>query len=81
MVTLRALARSIGEAAANGRLLQDVFEEVWGQPLLHRRPRGKPRELKGTPPSFAPSNRPHWPGHIQDHHAKAAGIIGLTHRR
>jgi hypothetical protein len=48
-VTLRALARSIGETAKASRLLRDVFEEVWGQPLLHRRPRGKPRELKGTP--------------------------------
>jgi hypothetical protein len=48
-VTLRALARSIGETATAGRLLQDVFEEVWAQPLLQRRPRGKPREVKGTP--------------------------------
>jgi len=48
-VTLRALTRSIGETATAGRLLQDVFEEVWGQPLLQRRPRGKPHEIKGTP--------------------------------
>lgn len=48
-VTLRALARSIGETATAGRLLQDVFEEIWGQPLLERRPRPKPHELKGTP--------------------------------
>ncbi|WP_170322971.1 IS4 family transposase [Acrocarpospora macrocephala] len=48
-VTLRALARSIGEIAAPGRLLRDVFEEVWGQPLLQRRARAKPHELKGTP--------------------------------
>src|SRR5207247_10557146 len=47
-VTLRALARSIGEIATAGRLLQDVFEEVWGQPLLQRRPRRKPRESKAT---------------------------------
>jgi hypothetical protein len=50
-VTLRALARSIGETAPAGRLLQDVFEEVWGQPLRERRPRAKPREIKGTPAS------------------------------
>jgi hypothetical protein len=48
-VTLRALARSIGETATADRLLRDVFEEVWGQPLLQRRPRAKPHELKGTP--------------------------------
>lgn len=48
-VTLRAPARSIGETATAGHLLQDVFEEVWGQPPLQRRPRCKPRELKGTP--------------------------------
>jgi hypothetical protein len=48
-VTLRALVRSIGETATTGRLLRDVLEEIWGQPLLERRPRAKPHELKGTP--------------------------------
>jgi Insertion element 4 transposase N-terminal/Transposase DDE domain len=48
-VTLRALVRGIGETATAGRLLQDVFEEVWGQPLLQRRSRAKPHEVKGTP--------------------------------
>ena len=47
-VTLRALVRSIGDTATAGRLLHDVFEEVWAQPLLQRRPRAKPHEIKGT---------------------------------
>ncbi|MGQ0776505.1 MAG: hypothetical protein ACT4NY_19110 [Pseudonocardiales bacterium] len=48
-VTLRALTRSIGETTTTSRLLQDVFEEIWGQPLLKRHPRAKPHELKSTP--------------------------------
>jgi len=47
--SLCALVRGIGETATTGRLLQDVFEEVWGQPLLERRSRAKPHEIKGTP--------------------------------
>lgn len=48
-VTLRALVRSIGETDTADRLLRDVLEEIWGQPLLERRPRAKPHEFKGTP--------------------------------
>jgi hypothetical protein len=48
-VTLRALARTIGNRAGTGRLFHDVLEEVWSHPLIHRRPRAKPRGLKGTP--------------------------------
>ncbi|MBM0240242.1 IS4 family transposase [Micromonospora sp. ATA32] len=57
-VTLRALARSIGETATAGRLLRDVFEEVWGQPLLQRRPEANPVSSKALPPSSGPSNGP-----------------------
>jgi hypothetical protein len=63
-VTLRALARSIGETAKANRLLQDVFEEIWSQPLLQRRPRGKPREIKGTP-AFVRAIQRTPPGHVE----------------
>jgi hypothetical protein len=46
-VVLRALTRSIGEPSSRG-LFRDVLHEIWGQPLLTRRPRSKPRERKGT---------------------------------
>jgi Transposase DDE domain len=46
-VVLRALIRSIGEPSSQ-RLLHDVLDEIWNQPLLTRRPRSKPRERKGT---------------------------------
>jgi hypothetical protein len=46
-VVLRALARSIGEPSSRW-LFRDVLDEIWGQPLLTRRPRSKPRERKGT---------------------------------
>jgi hypothetical protein len=46
-VVLRALIRSIGEPSSQ-RLLNDVLDEIWSQPLLTRRPRSKPRERKGT---------------------------------
>jgi Insertion element 4 transposase N-terminal/Transposase DDE domain len=62
-VTLRALTRTIGETATAGRLLQDVFDEVWGQPLLERRPRAKPHELKGTP-AFARAVEQTRPGQV-----------------
>jgi hypothetical protein len=46
-VVLRALTRSIGEPSSRW-LFRDVLDEIWGQPLLTRRPRSKPRERKGT---------------------------------
>ena len=46
-VVLRALIRSIGKPSSQ-RLLHDVLDEIWSQPLLTRRPRSKPRERKGT---------------------------------
>ena len=46
-VVLRALTRSIGEPSSRW-LLRGVLDEIWGQPLLTRRPRSKPRERKGT---------------------------------
>ena len=58
-----SLTRSIGETATTGRLLQDVFEEVWGQPLLQRRPRAKPHELKGTP-AFVRATQQTLPGQV-----------------
>lgn len=47
-VTLRALARTIGTAALPAQLLDDALREIHAQPTLTRRPRAKPRELKGT---------------------------------
>lgn len=46
-VVLRALTRSIGEPSSRW-LFRGVLDEIWGQPLLTRRPRAKPRERKGT---------------------------------
>ena len=46
-VVLRALTRSIGEPSSRW-LFREVLDEIWGQPLLTRRPRSKPRERKGT---------------------------------
>jgi hypothetical protein len=46
-VVLRALTRSIGEPSSRW-LFCEVLDEIWGQPLLTRRPRSKPRERKGT---------------------------------
>jgi hypothetical protein len=62
-VTLRALVRSIGETDTADRLLRDVLEEIWGQPLLERRPRAKPHELKGTP-AFARAMERTPPGRV-----------------
>ncbi|MBG0825987.1 IS4 family transposase [Planomonospora sp. ID91781] len=45
-VTLRALVRSIGRAAACG--LSAVLNEIWASPQLVRRSRTKTRERKGT---------------------------------
>ena len=46
--TLRALIRTIGSTEPARLLLRDALEEVRRQPLLTRRSRTKPRELKGT---------------------------------
>ena len=46
-VVLRALTRVIGEPSSR-RLLREALDEIWGLPLIGRRPRSKPRELKGT---------------------------------
>jgi hypothetical protein len=46
-VVLRVSTRSIGEPSSR-RLFRDVLDEIWGQPLLTRRPRSKPRERKRT---------------------------------
>jgi hypothetical protein len=45
-VVLRALTRVIGEPSSQ-RLLHEALDEIWGL-LIGRRPRSKPRELKGT---------------------------------
>jgi hypothetical protein len=46
-VVLRALTRSIGEPSSRW-LFRDALDEIWGQPLLTRRPRSKPRERKAN---------------------------------
>jgi len=48
-VTLRAMRRTVGMYGPEDGLLELVLAEIWGQPLIERRPRSKPRELKGTP--------------------------------
>lgn len=48
-VTLRALARTINHPTQAGPRLREALEEIWGQPLITRRSRAKPREIKGTP--------------------------------
>lgn len=62
-VTLRALTRSIGEVMTGDRLLHAVFDEVWAQPLIHRRSRAKPHECKGTP-AFARAALRNPPGRV-----------------
>ncbi|MGW1091235.1 hypothetical protein ACWD4L_34365 [Streptomyces sp. NPDC002596] len=52
-----------GEDTGTSRLLHDVFKEVWSQPLLDRRSRAKPHELKGTP-AFARAVASSPPGRI-----------------
>jgi hypothetical protein len=47
--TLRALIRVFSSPGPPRRLLHDALDEVRHQPLLTRRPRTKPRALKGTP--------------------------------
>lgn len=61
-VVLRALTRSIGELSSR-RLLHDVLDEIWSQPLLTRRPRSKPRERKGTA-AFAKACEQHPPSTV-----------------
>jgi Insertion element 4 transposase N-terminal/Transposase DDE domain len=61
-VVLRALIRSIGRPSSQ-RLLHDVLDEIWGQPLLTRRPRSKPRERKGTA-AFARACEQHPPSTV-----------------
>jgi hypothetical protein len=61
-VVLRALIRSIGEPSSQ-RLLHDVLDEIWNQPLLTRRPRSKPRERKGTA-AFAKACEQHPPSTV-----------------
>ena len=61
-VVLRALIRSIGEPSSQ-RLLHDVLDEIWSQPLLTRRPRSKPRERKGTA-AFAKACEQHPPSTV-----------------
>lgn len=61
-VVLRALTRSIGEPSSRW-LLRDVLDEIWGQPLLTRRPRSKPRERKGTA-AFAKACQQHPPSTV-----------------
>ena len=61
-VVLRALIRSIGEPSSQ-RLLHDVPDEIWNQPLLTRRPRSKPRERKGTA-AFAKACEQHPPSTV-----------------
>jgi hypothetical protein len=46
-VVLRALTRVIGGPSSR-RLLREALDEIWGLPLIGRRPRSRPRELKGT---------------------------------
>ena len=62
-VVLRASTRVIGEPSSR-RLLREALDEIRGLPLIGRRPRSKPRELKGTVAFAKPANatRPHaWP--------------------
>jgi Insertion element 4 transposase N-terminal/Transposase DDE domain len=61
-VVLRALTRSIGEPSSRW-LFRDVLDEIWGQPLLTRRPRSKPRERKGTA-AFAKACQQHPPSRV-----------------
>jgi len=61
-VVLRALIRSIGEPSSRW-LFRDVLDEIWGQPLLTRRPRSKPRERKGTA-AFAKACQQHPPSTV-----------------
>jgi Insertion element 4 transposase N-terminal/Transposase DDE domain len=61
-VVLRALIRSIGEPSSRW-LFRDVLDEIWGQPLLTRRPRSKPRERKGTV-AFAKACQQHPPSTV-----------------
>jgi hypothetical protein len=61
-VVLRALTRSISEPSSRW-LFRDVLDEIWGQPLLTRRPRSKPRERKGTV-AFAKACQQHPPSTV-----------------
>jgi hypothetical protein len=61
-VVLRALIRSISEPSSRW-LFRDVLDELWGQPLLTRRPRSKPRERKGTV-AFAKACQQHPPSTV-----------------
>ena len=55
--------KTLSSEPSSRRLFRDVLDEIWGQPLLTRRPRSKPRERKGTA-AFAKACQQHPPSTV-----------------